>query len=211
MPLFNFLAPEVTIILSGKFFSCRLYFQQVWCWWPHLHTKQLAHNLVSLTSSALVMAAEDVYNLDKIVIFYRAQPSKTLVQGIICGCKIQKDHLTLAFVVKATCTNKVETCDYIYSTPKMLWKVVANKVCLLVANQIAWMTSYVFESWMMSLNVHFKFQKWEVLLNMDRDATHPFKHVGRHESFGFSTLQLSNNIITFYHLILQVWYNPWIR
>ena len=112
MPLFNFLAPEVTITLSGKSFSCRLYFQQVWCWWPHPHTKQLAHNLVSLTSSALVMATEDVYNLDIIVIFYRAQPSKTLVQGIICGCKIQKDCLTLAFVVKTTCTNIDETCDY---------------------------------------------------------------------------------------------------
>ena len=62
---------------------------------------------------------------------------------------------------------------------------------------MAWMTSYVFESWMMSLNVHFKSQKWKVLLIMNNYATHSLKHVGRGESFGFSTLQLSNIIIAF--------------
>ena len=50
------------------------------------------------------------------------------------------------------------------------------------------MASTVFESWMMSLDVHFKSQKWKVLLNKDNYATYFLKHVGRGESFGFSTL-----------------------
>ena len=47
------------------------------------------------------------------------------------------------------------------------------------ANQVAWMTSNVFESWMMSLNVHFKSQKRKVLLIMDNYATHSLENVGR--------------------------------
>ena len=50
------------------------------------------------------------------------------------------------------------------------------------------MTSDVFESWMMSLNVHFKSQKWKAFLFMDNYISHSLKHVGRGESFGFSTL-----------------------
>ena len=53
---------------------------------------------------------------------------------------------------------------------------------------MAWMTSYVFESWMLSLNVHFKSQKRKVLLIMNNDATHSFKHIGRGELSGFTTL-----------------------
>ena len=52
---------------------------------------------------------------------------------------------------------------------------------------MALMTSYVFESWMMSVNVHFIPQKWMVFFIMDDFATHSFEHVGSGESFGFST------------------------
>ena len=44
----------------------------------------------------------------------------------------------------------------------------------------------------MSLNVHFKSQMWKVLLIRDNYATYLLKHVGRHDSFGFSTLQFKN-------------------
>jgi hypothetical protein len=35
------------LVLSDGYFSFWLYFQSFRCWWPHLCTKQLAHNLVS--------------------------------------------------------------------------------------------------------------------------------------------------------------------
>ena len=48
MSLFVLLAPEVVAVLSsGGCFLIQLWFQQFRCWWPHLQTKQLAHNLVS--------------------------------------------------------------------------------------------------------------------------------------------------------------------
>ena len=59
------------------------------------------------------------------------------------------------------------------------------------------MTSYVFDSYMMSINVHLKSQKGKVILIMDNLATLSLKHVDRGESFGFSTLQLSNITIVF--------------
>ena len=59
------------------------------------------------------------------------------------------------------------------------------------------MTSNVLKSWMMSLNVHFISQEQKVLCIMDNYATHSLKHVGRGESFVYSTLQLSNIIISF--------------
>ena len=41
---------------------------------------------------------------------------------------------------------------------------------------------------MMSLDVHLKSQKGKVLSITDNSATHSLMHVGRGESFGFSTL-----------------------
>jgi hypothetical protein len=64
------------------------------------------------------------------------------------------------------------------------------------ANQIVGMTSNVLASWMMSLNVDLNSQKHKVLLIMDNYATHSLKLVGRGESLGLSTLQLSNITIS---------------
>ena len=57
------------------------------------------------------MAPKDVYNMDEIGWFYRAQPTK-IVQGKVCERKIQMDHLTHALVVNTTGIEQVETCDY---------------------------------------------------------------------------------------------------
>ena len=65
------------------------------------------------------------------------------------------------------------------------------------ANQTAWMKSYVFESWMMSLNVHFESQKQTVFLIKEIYAPHSLKHVGRGELFGFQPLQLNKITMVF--------------
>ena len=82
----------------------------------------------------------------------------------------------------------------------VLWKVVANKLYVVICKpngpydiKCIWELDdhephYIFI---------FKFQKQKVLLIMDNSATHSLKHVGRGESFGFPTLQLSNIIISY--------------
>ena len=59
------------------------------------------------------------------------------------------------------------------------------------------MTLDVFENWVMSLNVHFKYLKRMVLLIMNNYVTRSLTQVGKGESFGLSTLQLSNITIVF--------------
>jgi hypothetical protein len=41
----------------------------------------------------------------------------------------------------------------------MLWKVVANKLCVVARKPNGVDDNDVFENWMLSLNVHFKSQK----------------------------------------------------
>ena len=106
------------------------------------------------------------------------------------GCKTKKDHLTPALVVNMTCTNKLKP------------KIIQESLCLRCfgrwfANQTAWMTSYVFESWMMASMYISNLKKQKILLIMGNYVTHSLKHVGRGESSGLSTLQLSNICIVF--------------
>ena len=136
--------------------------------------------------------------MDKTSLFLSCPTKQDIVQGKVRGQKIQKDCLTLALVVHTTCIDKL-TPMIIYKCicPSCSWKVVAIKLCVVVHKLNAWMALYVFASWMMSLNVRFKYQKQEALLIMDNSITHSLEHVGRGESFSFSTLQLSNITIAF--------------
>ena len=48
------------------------------------------------------MVVEDVYNIDETGLFI--VPNQNIEQGKVRGCKIQKDHLTLALAVNMACT-----------------------------------------------------------------------------------------------------------
>ena len=67
---------------------------------------------------------------------------------------------------------------------------------------------------MMSLIVHFKSQKWNALLAMNNYATRSLKHVAMLVGVNHLDLQPCSSeiqLLLSYHLMLQVWYNPWIR
>ena len=79
----------------------------------HVSTqKQLAHNLVSIDLLHIGYATVSClqYGWDKFI--YDAQPIRILAQGTLRGCKIQKDHLTLALDVYTTRTTQVETSEF---------------------------------------------------------------------------------------------------
>ena len=104
-----------------------------------------------------------------------------IAQGKVCGHKMQKDLLTLALVVNMTSTNKLKPMIfYKFLHPSCFGRWLPIDYMWWFANPMAWMTSNVFECWMMSLNV---------LLSIDNSTTHSFEHLGKGESFGFSTLQ----------------------
>ena len=86
------------------------------------------------------MALEYVYNMDKIGLYYYAQPNKTLAQGKVRGCKILKDHLTLALVVNTTSTDKMKPM-IIYKSlhPRCFGRWLPTQYVWWFANQTAWM------------------------------------------------------------------------
>jgi hypothetical protein len=124
------------------------------------------------------MALEDVTLWMRMV--YYAKPNKTLAQGKVRGHKIQKNNLILNLVIHMTCIDKLKVV-IIYKAlhPRCFGRWLPTNYVWWFANQMAWMTSYTFESWMMNLNIYFKSQKHNVLLVRDNHATHSLKYVGR--------------------------------
>ena len=124
---------------------------------------------------------------NKTDLIYYPQPKKTLMQGKVCERKSHNDHLTFALVVNTRGANKLKhVIIYKSLCPRCFGRWLPTDYALWFANQMAWMTSYVFKSWMTSLDVHFKSQKRKLLLIVDICFIHSFEHIGRGESFVFN-------------------------
>ena len=102
------------------------------------------------------MVLEDIYNMDETSSFYCAQPNKTLAQRKLLWAQNLEGSSHSCSCYKHDKHCQVETYDYLQIfAPKMLWKVVANKIRVMVCKPNGMDDIRGFESWMMSLNVHF--------------------------------------------------------
>jgi hypothetical protein len=133
----------------------------------------------------LLIAPGDVYNINEIGLFYCAQPNKTLSTRKNLWLQNQKDRPTLALVVNTTNSDKLRLSTNLYAQNAL--ENDCQHIMCGGCNQMAWLTSYVSNNWMMSLHVHFKSQKWKVLLIINNLVACSFKHLGRGDSFAFST------------------------
>jgi hypothetical protein len=132
------------------------------------------------------MVPEDIYNMVEIGSFYCAQQNKIVAQGKVCGRKIQKDCLTFAIVINTTSIEKLKhVIIYKSLRPRCFGRRLPTNCAWWFANHMAWMTSCVFESWMMGLDGHSKSQRRKVLTFMDKFVTRSFENVDRGGSFGF--------------------------
>ena len=144
---------------------------------------------------------------------YLTCPSRLdIAQGKVRGHKIQKDRLTLALVVNMTSIDKLKLMIiYKYLCPRCFERWLPTNYMWWFANPMAWMTSNVFECWMMSLNVHFKSQKqryfyvWTILLLIPLSILVRVNHLV-FQPYSWVILRFIS-----YQLMLQVWYNPRIR
>ncbi len=167
MPLCNLLAPEVTTILSGK------------CFWSSYN----------FTSSVLMTTyAHILVSIDLVRIGYGI--GRRLQYGWVLFILLSSTEQDIKHKEKFMAQNlegpshscscckhdmhwQVETYDALHiSTPQCFGRWLPTNHVWWYANQMAMMTSCVFESWTMSLNVHFKSQKQNILLIMDKYATH---------------------------------------
>ena len=203
MPLLNSMALEVTSVLSGGSFSFHSQFNnfsvddhmctQFGKHWPCPHC---------------------LWQRKKITIWMRLVcltcPTKLdIAQGKICGHKIQNDRLTFALVGNTTYTHQLKPMIMYKSLcPRCFGRSLSTIYLWWFANQTTLMTSNIFKSWMMSLKVHFKSQKWKVFVFMDHHATHSLSMLVGVNHLDFQPCSWAILLLFFYHLMLQVWCNP---
>ena len=98
---------------------------------------------------------------------------------------------------------------YKSSTPKMLWKVLANKLCVVVCKPIGMDDIRCIIEVDDEPQCTFQISKAEGTFNCGQPCYSLPKDVGRGESFGFWLCSWAIKLLLSYHILLQVWYNPW--
>ena len=151
------------------------------------------------------MTPEDVYGMDETSEFYRAQPNKTLSTRKSSGAEISKGPLHSCY--KPNRRWEVETCVYSQiSTPKDFWKVVLNKLCVVVCKpngmddmRCIWKLDDEPQCTFQILKAKGTFNHGIILLSMLVGVKH----------LDFQPYSWVILLLFSYHPMLQVWYNPW--
>lgn len=135
-------------------------------------------------------ALENVFNADETAFFYKQIPRKSYVQkGDPCkGGKLAKERLSVLFCCSATGEKLKPLIIGNAACPRVFKKNKINVDYLPAtwrSNKKAWMTSKIFEDWLLSLNRRMKMQNRNILLIIDNAASHK------------NTKQLSNVVVKF--------------
>lgn len=103
----------------------------------------------------------DIFNCDETALFYKQAPSKSLMAKTRKGLKSCKDRVTCLFCVNLDGTEKKKPLIIgKYKTPRSFRHFNYKKFCDYYHNNTAWMTSKIFNEWIM---------KWdEELLRLNR-------------------------------------------
>ena len=129
-----------------------------------------------MTSSALVLTPEDVYNVDETILFYCAQPNKRLIARKKLWAQNSKGSSHSCSCCEHNREWQFGTCDYLQiSFLKLLWKV-AKRICVMVCKPNG--LDDILFIWQLDGEPQCTFQisKWKVFLIMDN---YSLKHVGR--------------------------------
>ena len=117
----------------------------------------------------------DVYNADETALFYRMPPDRTLASGPVCGGHSDETRITLLFCVNATGTDRLK--------PLVIGKA-RHPRCFAGtdmdslphidyrANSKGWMTSEIFQSWLVVINARFRADNRKVLFLVDNCSAH---------------------------------------
>ena len=128
--------------------------------------------------------SDDVFNMDETGIFYKLEPNRTLATMRLSGKKKQKDRITVALTANATGTiclppliinqylkPRAFTSRNIHNPENLGIKWAANKK--------AWMTTVIFEQFILDFERRMVLaQKEKVLLLLDNFSGHQVPNVG---------------------------------
>lgn len=121
---------------------------------------------------------KDIFNMDETGLLFRALPTKSMIQKSVesKGGNIAEERLTLALCISAT--GEKETPLVIWKSKKpscFKGKNMSNLGVNWTSNSKAWMTTPIFEQWLINFDDKMRKQERNVLLVLDNAACHPHK------------------------------------
>jgi DDE superfamily endonuclease len=118
---------------------------------------------------------EDVYNANETGLFFRMLPSQTLASSSRSGMKKDKERITIFLAANATGTHKLKPLIIGKSAqPRAFGKTKMSTLPYITyrSNSKAWMTTAIFEPWIIALNAYFRIKNRKVLLLIDNAPSH---------------------------------------
>lgn len=118
---------------------------------------------------------KDIFNMDETGLFFRALPNKSLMQKSeeARGGKIPKQRLTVSLCVSATGEKEKPLIIWTSKKPRCFkGKDLNNLGVYWHSNKKAWMTSSIFEEWLVLFDKKMKNQSRKVLLVLDNATCH---------------------------------------
>lgn len=119
--------------------------------------------------------ADDIFNADETGLFFKCLPDKTLTfKNEKCyGGKLSKERVTLLLAANMSGSEKLKPVIIGKSAKPRCFAGVKCLPLTYYSNKKAWMTSEIFEKWLLNLDKHFQLQNRRVLLLIDNCPAHP--------------------------------------
>lgn len=116
---------------------------------------------------------KNIYNCDETALFYKMIPSKSLVMKARNGIKANKDRLSIMFCVNKDGSDKLKPLIIGKSkNPRALKNFSYNSLCDYSNNDSAWMTTVIFNQWLMNIDKKMKAEKRKILMLFDNCPSH---------------------------------------
>lgn len=118
---------------------------------------------------------DDIYNVDETGLFFQLIPDKTLVhKDESCrGIKTKKQRITVLLCCNSTGTDKRRLLIIGKSgKPRCFRNFKSHFYCTYTANKKAWMTSNIFQEWLLDFNKQLTTEGRSILLLLDNATSH---------------------------------------
>lgn len=118
--------------------------------------------------------ARDIFNTDETGLFFKCLPDKTLTfKDEKChGGKHSKERLTVLLTANMDGSEKLKPLVIGKAMKPRCFKGVKSFPTVYHANKKAWMTTDLFNDWLLTVNVEMKRQKRKILLFLDNCTVH---------------------------------------
>jgi hypothetical protein len=122
---------------------------------------------------------KDVFNMDETGLFYCLSPDRTIATRQLEGLKKDKTRISIALCANADGSEKQELFFIGHAAkPRAFNKKTGQQLGFYYRhNKKAWMTSLLFQEWLLQFDAHMKRQQRNVLLILDNAPTHMVKNL----------------------------------